>query len=38
MITAVAGPDQLVLRGPRLPRAIDHRHADEFDVAEGETC
>ncbi len=37
VITAVAGPDQLVLRGPRLPRAIDHRHADEFDVTEGET-
>jgi len=35
-ITAVAGPDQLVLRGPRLPRPIDHRHADEFDVDEGE--
>ena len=36
VITAVGGPDQLVLRGPRLPRAVDHRHADEFDVTEGE--
>ena len=36
VITAVAGPDQLVLRGPRLPTAVDHRHADEFDVAAGE--
>ncbi len=35
MITAVAGPDQLVLRGPRLPNADDHRHVDEFDVGEG---
>jgi GH15 family glucan-1,4-alpha-glucosidase len=37
VITAVAGPDQLVLRGPRLPKAVDHRHADEFDVTAGET-
>ena len=36
VISAVAGPDQLILRGPRLPRAVDHRHADEFDVAEGD--
>ena len=36
VITAIAGPDQLVLRGPRLPRADDHRHVDEFDVAAGE--
>ena len=32
VITAVAGPDRLVLRGPRLPRAEDGRHVDEFDV------
>ena len=32
VITAVAGPDKLVLRGPRLPTAAEHRHADEFDV------
>jgi GH15 family glucan-1,4-alpha-glucosidase len=36
VITAVAGPDKLVLRGPRLPHASDHRHTDEFDVAEGD--
>ena len=35
VITAIGGPDRLVLRGPRLPRASDHRHTDEFDVAEG---
>jgi GH15 family glucan-1,4-alpha-glucosidase len=35
-ITAVVGPDKLVLRGPRLPRAVDHRHEDEFDVRDGE--
>ena len=37
VIEAIGGPDRLVLRGPRLPRATDHRHTDEFDVAEGET-
>jgi len=36
VITAVAGPDKLVLRGPRLPKPIDHRHADDFDLREGE--
>ncbi|MFC5179586.1 glycoside hydrolase family 15 protein [Nocardioides taihuensis] len=36
VISAIAGPDQLVLRGPRLPRKSDHRHADEFDVHAGE--
>lgn len=35
VVTAIGGPDRLVLRGPRLPRASDHRHTDEFDVAEG---
>jgi GH15 family glucan-1,4-alpha-glucosidase len=35
-ITAIAGPDMLVLRGPRLPRAADHRHRDRFDVQEGD--
>ena len=35
VITAVAGPDQLVLRGPRLPHAGDGRHSDEFDVERG---
>jgi len=36
MISAIAGPDMLVLRGSRLPRAADGRHEDEFDVAAGE--
>ncbi len=35
VITATAGPDTLVLRGPRLPSADDGRHVDEFDVSEG---
>src|SRR5690242_10948454 len=37
VIRAVAGPDMLVLRGTRLPRAHDGRHLDEFDVRAGET-
>jgi len=37
VITAVAGPDMLVLRGTRLPRAQDGRHVDEFEVRAGET-
>jgi GH15 family glucan-1,4-alpha-glucosidase len=36
VITAVAGPDKLILRGPRLPHAEDGRHVDEFDVTAGE--
>jgi len=35
-ITAVAGPDKLVLRGPRLPEADGDRHVDEFEVHEGQ--
>lgn len=35
-LVAIAGPDMLVLRGPRLPEAIDHRHRDEFEVNAGE--
>src|SRR4051812_2235087 len=31
VITAIGGPDQLVLRGPRLPVATDDSHDDEFD-------
>ena len=34
---ATAGPDMLVLRGSRLPTAVDGRHADTFDVGGGET-
>ncbi|MCW2797880.1 glycoside hydrolase family 15 protein [Nocardioides sp.] len=36
VITAIGGPDQLILRGPRLPVATDHRHEDAFDVSEGD--
>ena len=36
LIVAVAGPDKLVLRGPRLPVAQDGLHADEFDVQAGD--
>jgi len=36
VISAVAGPDMVILRGPRLPRAVDGHHEDEFDVHEGE--
>ncbi|MEO7447950.1 MAG: glycoside hydrolase family 15 protein [Humibacillus sp.] len=36
VINAIAGPDMLVLRGQRLPRARHGRHVDEFDVAAGE--
>lgn len=36
VIVAIAGPDQLVLSGPRLPRASDHSHNDVFDVTAGD--
>jgi GH15 family glucan-1,4-alpha-glucosidase len=36
VIVATGGPDQFVLRGPRLPVASDHSHNDEFDVSEGD--
>jgi GH15 family glucan-1,4-alpha-glucosidase len=36
VITAVAGPDRLILRGPRLPRAHDGRHVDAFEVCAGD--
>ena len=36
VITAVGGPDKLILRGPRLPVATDHRHNDKFVVHEGD--
>ena len=36
VITAVGGPDLLVLRGPRLPVADDGSHDDVFDVDEGD--
>ncbi len=37
VLTAIAGPDMLVLRGTRLPRADDGRHRDHFTVKAGET-
>jgi GH15 family glucan-1,4-alpha-glucosidase len=36
LIVAVAGPDKLILRGPRLPRAHDGHHSDEFEMSEGD--
>src|SRR5262245_17592184 len=36
VIVATAGLDKLVLRGTRLPTAIDHRHADVFTVRAGD--
>ena len=36
VISAIAGPDMVVLRGSRLPHAVDGHHEDEFDVSEGE--
>jgi GH15 family glucan-1,4-alpha-glucosidase len=35
-IIAVAGPDKLVLTGPRLPTAYDGTHEETFDVHEGD--
>ena len=36
VIMAVAGPDKLILRGDRMPRAAEGRHEDRFDVSAGE--
>jgi len=36
-IRAVAGPDSVLLRGSRLPRASDHHHVDEFVLHEQES-
>ena len=35
-MVAVAGPDKLVLRGPRLPHGRKGHHTDHFDMAAGE--
>ncbi len=35
-IIAIAGPDKLILTGPRLPPAADGRHEETFDVRAGE--
>ncbi|MCU1539016.1 MAG: glycoside hydrolase 15-related protein, partial [Humibacillus sp.] len=37
VIRAIAGPDMLVLRGERLPRARHGRHVDRFHVSAGES-
>ncbi len=37
LLTAIAGPDMLVLRGSRLPYPDDHHHRDRFEVHAGET-
>jgi GH15 family glucan-1,4-alpha-glucosidase len=36
VVSAIAGPDMLVLRGDRLPHAEGGKHCDEFDVGAGE--
>ncbi len=35
-IVAVAGPDKLVLTGPRLPPAVDGHHEEVFEVTAGD--
>lgn len=37
VLVAVAGPDKLILSGPRLPVAVDGHHADEFEVCADDT-
>jgi GH15 family glucan-1,4-alpha-glucosidase len=37
VISAIAGPDMVVLRGTRLPKARDGKHVDEFDVSKGDS-
>ena len=37
VISAIGGPDRIIFRGTRLPRAEDGMHVDEFDVREGDT-
>lgn len=37
VITAIAGPDMIVLHGDRLPEGRDGEHCDTFDVSAGET-
>lgn len=35
-LVAVAGPDKLVLSGPRIPPAVDGHHEETFEVAAGD--
>ncbi len=36
LVVAVAGPDMLILRGPRLPHGEGGHHTDEFDMSAGD--
>lgn len=36
VLVAIAGPSALALHGPRLPVAVDHRHADDFLIEAGQ--
>ena len=36
VVVAVAGPDKLVLRGPRLPHGHEGHHSDEWQMSAGE--
>jgi GH15 family glucan-1,4-alpha-glucosidase len=36
VIMAVAGPDKFILRGDRLPKAVDGHHEDRFEVMAGD--
>jgi GH15 family glucan-1,4-alpha-glucosidase len=36
-IVATAGPDKLILTGPRLPPAVDGHHEETFEVEAGQT-
>ena len=36
VISAIAGPDRLTLRGPRLPASENGRHVDVFEISAGE--
>ena len=36
VISAIAGPDMVVLRGSRLPHAVGNHHEDEFDISTGQ--
>ena len=36
VVVAIAGPDKLVLRGPRLPPGRLGRHSDEFEMTTGD--
>ncbi|WP_026529937.1 glycoside hydrolase family 15 protein [Haematomicrobium sanguinis] len=35
-LLAIAGPNAVVLRGDKIPKAVDHKHRQNFDVRQGE--